>query len=282
MTLTLFSPAKINFFLRILGKRRDGYHELASLFQTIDLGDTLTFSLAHDEDRLTCSDLTLACDASHLVTRAVDLFRLKTDLRFFVTIHLEKHIPIQAGLGGGSSNAATTLWALNALHDYPVDQQDLQIWSAQIGSDAPFFFSQGTAYCTGRGEKVRNLPPVRFYEEGISLSKPNEGITTPAVYKALQLERCSKIDPEEIIAGFYSGHPTFLNDLEEPAFRLLPILQLYKKELRNKGVINATMTGSGTAFFGFKGELPKREHVMRSPLEWYAKMQENDAIQKFL
>src|SRR5262249_13981075 len=107
--LTLLSPAKINLFLRILGKRPDGYHELASLFQAIDLADTIHFSLS-DADHLTCTDPAIPVDRSNLIWKSVNLFRRKTGLNFHLKIHLEKKIPHQAGLGGGSSNAATTLW----------------------------------------------------------------------------------------------------------------------------------------------------------------------------
>ncbi|MFC2049076.1 4-(cytidine 5'-diphospho)-2-C-methyl-D-erythritol kinase [Chlamydiota bacterium] len=237
--IKLFSPAKINLFLRILGKRPDGYHELASLFQAINLGDTLTFTLSH-EDRLTCSDPTLPCDSSNLVTRAVELFRRKTGLSFHVDIHLEKIIPTQAGLGGGSSNAATTLWALNALHRFPYTEQELQDWSAEIGSDIAFFFSHGTAYCTGRGENVRDLPPLAL--PPLSLIKPAGGLSTPAIYKALQLLECSTEDPEKLLADFYAGKPRYINDLEHPAFRLCPQLSQIK---RSRPL--AFMTGSGTA-----------------------------------
>lgn len=144
MTIALFSPAKINLFLRVLGKRSDGYHEIASLFQAINLGDNLTFTLS-EQDHLTCSDPHLPCDHTNLVIKAVHLFRKKTNLDTPVTIHLEKEIPSQAGLGGGSSNAATTLWALNALHNYPYTIGQLQIWSAEIGSDIPFFFLSGNS-----------------------------------------------------------------------------------------------------------------------------------------
>ena len=195
--LRCFSPAKINLFLRILRRRCDGYHELASLFQAIDLGDWLTFTLA-EADQFTCSDATLSCDSSNLVSKAVALFRLKSGLQFNIKIHLEKKIPVQAGLGGGSSNAATTLWALNALHNHPFTLQELQSWSSEIGSDIPFFFSQGTAYCTGRGEVVRNLPPLTM-QQPLSLYKPPEGISTPALYQALQLAHCAPLDPEKLL-----------------------------------------------------------------------------------
>ncbi|MCC5831888.1 MAG: 4-(cytidine 5'-diphospho)-2-C-methyl-D-erythritol kinase [Chlamydiales bacterium] len=238
MSLTLLSPAKVNLFLRILGKRRDGYHALASLFQTIDLADTLTFTLSK-EDSLTCTDSSIVQD--NLVWKALELFRRKTGLQFNISIHLEKKIPLRAGLGGGSSNAATTLKGVNQLLGSPLSHEELQNCSSEIGSDIPFFFSKrGTAYCTGRGEIVRELPAI---EEKFEIYKPKEGLSTADVYKALDLSACSKEDPEELLEGFIKGKPKYINDLEIPAFKLMPSLARVKEK------VNGTMSGSGTAFF---------------------------------
>ncbi len=117
--MKLFSPAKLNLFLRVLSKRKDGYHEIASLFQAIDFGDILTFALS-DKDKLTSSDPSIPHDRSNLIFQAADQFRRQTGLHFGLEVDLEKKIPTQSGLGGGSSNAATTLWALNELHGRPV------------------------------------------------------------------------------------------------------------------------------------------------------------------
>jgi 4-diphosphocytidyl-2-C-methyl-D-erythritol kinase len=263
--MQLFSPAKINLFLRILGKRPDGYHEIASLFQAIDLGDTLTIDFAKEE-RLTCSDPTLACDGTNLVLKAVNLFRRKTGLRFSVDIHLEKNIPTQAGLGGGSSNAATTLWALNALHHHSYSEQELQTWSAEIGSDIPFFFSHGTAYCTGRGECVRDLPPIPDFT-ALSVIKPKEGLSTPAIYQALNLGECSSEDPQTLLAHFYSGRPVYINDLEKPALRLCPPLANLKKKLHLEGNKTLFMTGSGTALVSPGNGI--RHPINRPQASWY-------------
>ena len=259
-SLTLFAPAKINLFLRVMGKRPDGYHELASLFQAISLGDTLTFTLSA-QDRLTCSDPALPCDESNLIIKALHLFRRKTHLHTHVTIHLEKHIPTQAGLGGGSSNAATTLWALNTLHNNPYTTQELQNWSSEIGSDVPFFFSHGTAYCTGRGEQVRDLPPVTL--PPFSLIKPPQGLPTPAIYQALQLHECSTEDPEQLLADFYLGNPRYINDLEIPAFRLYPLLSQIKKSHPS-----TFMSGSGSAMvrLGLQGD---PIHPVNRSTSWY-------------
>lgn len=137
-TLTLKSPAKVNLFLRIVGKRPDGYHELASLFQSISLYDLLHFTPS-TQDVLTCTDPSLPIDKTNLIWKAVDLFRKKTNLHTFVKVHLEKNIPTQAGLGGGSSNAATTLWALNQLCGKPATDLQLSQWAGEIGSDVSFF-----------------------------------------------------------------------------------------------------------------------------------------------
>ncbi len=143
--LTLNSPAKVNLFLRILRRRSDGYHDLASLFQAISLYDTIHFALS-DHDELTCDKPGIPTDSTNLILKAADLFRRKTGLKFGLKAHLEKRIPHEAGLGGGSSNAATTLWALNQLHGQPASPDELIAWSGEIGSDITFFLSHGTAY----------------------------------------------------------------------------------------------------------------------------------------
>lgn len=248
MTLTLFSPAKINLFLRIVGRRPDGYHELASLFQTISLGDTLDFTLA-DEDRLTCTDPTLPTDGRNLVLKAAELFRQKTGLTFGVNIHLEKKIPSQAGLGGGSSNAATTLWALNELHGRPAAVADLQTWSSEIGSDIPFFFSQGTAYCTGGGECVENFPPLP--SQKVTIVKPNIGLATPTVYARFRSLGFPNhpTTPKEDLQSFLSETPRYVNDLEAAAFAEEPALEKLKQELLASGFTTVLMAGSGSSFF---------------------------------
>lgn len=125
--LRLFSPAKINLFLHIVSKRSDGYHELSSLFQTITLGDRLTIELS-DKDQLSCSDPQLPIDSTNLVLKATALFRKKTGLNPFFKIHLDKKIPIQAGLGGGSSNAATALWGCNLITKANLSSHTLKEW----------------------------------------------------------------------------------------------------------------------------------------------------------
>lgn len=161
--VSLLSPCKINLFLRILRRRGDGFHELASLFQTVSLFDTLDFwELPPDPDEPLCSmEVTpdslgaadIPVDDSNLVMRAMALFAERTGEKRRLHCRLHKAIPAQGGLGGGSADAATALFAANRLAGYPATQEQLIEWGAELGSDISFFFSRGTAYCTGRGER---------------------------------------------------------------------------------------------------------------------------------
>jgi 4-diphosphocytidyl-2-C-methyl-D-erythritol kinase len=274
--LRLFSPAKINLFLRIVSKRADGYHDLSSVFQTIALGDTLTVEL-HPTDILTCTNPQLPTDSSNLVLKATELFRRKTGLQHAFKIHLEKQIPMQAGLGGGSSNAATTLWACNQLTNAHIPLHTLKQWGAEIGSDIPFFLSQGTAYCTGRGEHVHHLPALA--SRPLWIVKPFGGLSTPEVYRSLNLAHSSS---EEIcqrdLDAFLAGELTYFNDLEAPAFKIRPELEQLKMRLMVRGFDTVLMTGSGSAFFCL-GEGTPPEHrdlavfpvhfINRTLSEWY-------------
>ena len=271
--LTLHSPAKINLFLRVVRKRHDGYHELASLFQTIDLCDTLHFSF-EKEDILTCTDPSIPTDNTNLIFKAAALFRQKTQRSFGLRIHLEKRIPSQAGLGGGSSNAATTLWALNELCNKPVPYQELLTWSAEIGSDVPFFLTEGTAYCTGRGEIIRPLSPLA--STSLFIVKPPEGLPTPLVYQALDLSALPKRDPELALSSFLANNPVHFNDLEGPAFTLMPSLQNLKQRLLDSGFQTVLMCGSGySLLLPGEGTVPQSlscspaAFLNRQPNRWY-------------
>jgi len=244
--IKLISPAKINLFLQILHKRNDGYHELASLFQTITLHDILSFTFS-EKDQLTCTDPEIPTNDSNLILKAVNLFRHKTNLKFNISIHLEKHIPQKAGLGGGSSNAATTLFALNRLFNDILPLNELASLGSSIGSDVPFFFSDGTAYCTGRGEiieDVNHLPNKNLW-----IVKPPEGLATPLIFQNFKISDASKKDPRNVLNGFLTGNPDYFNDLEPAAFIALPALKTLKNELKNKGFETVLMSGSGSAFF---------------------------------
>ncbi|KAL3163197.1 hypothetical protein ABBQ32_009600 [Trebouxia sp. C0010 RCD-2024] len=291
--LTLFSPSKINLFLRIIRKRPDGYHDLASLFHVIDLGDTMTFSpIPRHADTLSCNMPGVPLDDSNLVIKALNLFRRHTGLQQFFQVHLEKKVPHGGGLGGGSANAATTLWAANELAGHPASNDQLLQWSGEIGSDVSVFFSKGAAYCTGRGEIVEDVPPPLPLGTPLLLVKPPMGLATPDIFKALDLSQCSKADPRQLLqqmteAGTMTQHMC-VNDLERPAFERLAELQELKTSLQTRSDDRFTavfMTGSGSTMVGVGSSvapvwMQERIHyqdvfcspaklIARKPEEWY-------------
>ncbi|KAG1338386.1 4-diphosphocytidyl-2-C-methyl-D-erythritol kinase, chloroplastic [Cocos nucifera] len=256
--LSLFSPCKVNVFLRITGKREDGFHELASLFHVISLGDTIKFSLSPTKtrDRLSTNVPGVPLDDRNLIIRALNLYRKKTGTDNFFWIHLDKKVPTGAGLGGGSSNAATALWAANQFSDSLATEMELQEWSGEIGSDVPFFFSNGAAYCTGRGEIVQDISNPLPLDLPMVLIKPQEACSTAEVYKRLRLDQTSSVDPltllREVTQNGISQN-VCINDLEPPAFEVLPSLKKLKKRVlaAGRGEYSAVfMSGSGSTIVG--------------------------------
>jgi len=261
--LSLFSPAKINLFLRIIKKRDDGFHELASLFQAIDLGDVLSFQKLSttDEDILECETEGMPLDSTNLVLRAVALLREKCpgSIPGF-RILLEKRTPMQAGLGGGSSNAAAALYGVNELCGRPASQQQLIDWSGALGSDITFFLGPtGSAYCTGRGEILEPVDALPTTYKHLFVIKPYRGLSTPLVFKTLAASEYSTLrrdaDPRSLLESFGDGSRAaplsdYVNDLEPPAFECEPVLARIKERLLDKyGFHAAMMSGSGTSLF---------------------------------
>ncbi|MQM13734.1 hypothetical protein Taro_046660 [Colocasia esculenta] len=293
--LTLFSPCKVNVFLRITGKREDGFHDLASLFHVISLGDTIKFSLSptRRKDHLSSNVPGVPVDDRNLIIKALNLYRRKTGSDNFFWIHLDKRVPTGAGLGGGSSNAATALWAANQFNGCLATEKELQEWSGEIGSDIPFFFSHGAAYCTGRGENSHLTPEQLFILIGCCLElilfqiveeipspisldlpmvliKPQEACPTGEVYKAikseelvlvpvmqcLRLEQTSTVDPGSLLERILHhgiSQDVCINDLEPPAFEVLPSLKRLKQRVlaASRGEYSAVfMSGSGSTIVG--------------------------------
>ncbi|KAG6413996.1 hypothetical protein SASPL_126712 [Salvia splendens] len=256
--LTLFSPCKINVFLRITGKRADGFHDLASLFHVISLGDKIKFSLSPSKstDRLSTNVPGVPLDERNLIIKALNLFRKKTGIDNHFWIHLDKKVPTGAGLGGGSSNAATALWAANQFSGCVASEKDLQEWSGEIGSDIPFFFSHGAAYCTGRGEVVEDISPLVPLDLPMVLIKPQEACPTGEVYKRVRVDQTSQIDPLvllEKISKSGISQDVCVNDLEPPAFEVVPSLKRLKQRIAaaGRGQYDAVfMSGSGSTIVG--------------------------------
>ncbi len=226
----LKSYAKINWALRIVGKRADGFHELETVFQTISLHDELTFR-ASDRLSLTCDDPTIPVDDTNLVLRAARAVHAPP-----MAIELRKRIPAGGGLGGGSSNAAATLVALGG------DRKDLAQIALTLGSDVPFFLVGGTAYATGRGEVLTPMPPMTGIP--LLLLLPDERVSTRDAFA-----RITRYSPPLGIDA-YRDFANFTNDFEEPIFAMLPRLRELKERLRSAGVKWAGMSGSGSTIVG--------------------------------
>mmetsp|Transcript_21944 Transcript_21944/g.52003 ORF Transcript_21944/g.52003 Transcript_21944/m.52003 type:complete len:355 (-) Transcript_21944:327-1391(-) len=273
-TLELFSPCKINLFLRIIRKREDGFHDLASLFQAIGFGDSLELTpleeTSEDEegsDEFTCNMPGVPVDSTNLVLRALDLMREKTGVKMYFKTNLVKQVPAQAGLGGGSANAATAMWGANELMGRPASLEQMIEWSGALGSDITFFLSQGTAYCTGRGEILTPIDPPLPTGTKICIVKPDIGLSTPSVFKALDYDELSKMDPDDVLLPAFLdtegvenvSEDCYVNDLEPPAFRCVPRLGELKESLQKvAGFQHVMMSGSGTSIFCI-GEPEDRE-----------------------
>lgn len=241
----MLSPAKINLSLRILGKRSDGFHEIDTLMVKLPgLADEITITPAASFS-FTCSDPTLPIDSRNLVVRTADSLSEKSGQPLPFHIHLEKRIPHGAGLGGGSSNAASTLLALNGQLGTPLPTTELHELAAALGSDVPFFLHHGAARCTGRGEIItaaKSPPPFP-----IILFKPNFPVPTPDAYR-----NCLSAAPLPGVR--YDAQPcgelSLINDLEKPVFAKHRYLAELKHWLLHRSETRAAlMSGSGSTLF---------------------------------
>ncbi|MBS3904525.1 MAG: 4-(cytidine 5'-diphospho)-2-C-methyl-D-erythritol kinase [Simkania sp.] len=275
-----FSPAKLNLFFRVLHKRNDGFHEIASLYQAIDLGDDLEMSFS-DQDELTCSDPSLSCGEDNLICKAINAFRNQVGFSdFHMRCHLTKRIPIQTGVGGGSSNAATALYACNELSGRPLSYAQLFSIAAELGSDVAFFFSSGSAYCTGRGERVQDVeyPVDKVFSENVWLAKPLFGIGTPEVYKACKPAELPARDPQRVLDSFKRGEPIWFNDLQSAVQVVSPLFSAYIQQLQSCGFTQTILTGSGSGVVCFGLETPPEiqgirfypiQPLVKNSQDWY-------------
>jgi 4-diphosphocytidyl-2-C-methyl-D-erythritol kinase len=241
-----FAPAKINLYLHILGRRPDGFHELETLMVPISLGDTLDLELIPSGIEFTCSDPALADARDNLATRAARLFLDEFKPETGVRIHLDKAVPVGAGLGGGSSDAAAVLLALRRLTEIKAGDASLAELAGRLGSDVPFFIHGRSAICRGRGEIIE---PVTLDENirGL-LVHPGFGVSTPWAYQTYAR------DPHPGEPGRSFAGVTLRNDLEPPAFSKYPWLPAVKAWFREQPeTLDSLMSGSGSSIFALTG-----------------------------
>ncbi len=245
--MQVFAPAKINLSLRILGRRTDGFHEIETLIAPISLCDQIEIDKTDCEKGIefSCDDLSLPTGDENLIVRSAKSFFAATKITPAISIELKKKIPHDAGLGGGSSDAASTLLALNDLFEAKLPRETLAEIAESIGSDIPFFIFQSTALCKGRGELVT---PVKLKEElSILLLKPEFGVSTASAYHRWR-------DSQEIPGVSYAAQQfakqSFMNDLERPVFEKFVFLAQLKMWLLEQPEVGAAlMSGSGSTMF---------------------------------
>ncbi len=243
------APAKINVSLRVVRRREDGFHEIESLMAPIAIRDTLEIERREDGGiEFACGDPSLPVDGTNLVVRAAAAFGKAARIPVNVRIFLQKQIPHGAGLGGGSSDAATTLLALNEIFETHLPLAELSRIAAGIGSDIPFFLVRGAAWCRGRGEIVEPCAP---HESPPSLPllmmKPAFGVPTPWAY---QRWRDSLEIPGVPCAPQTHAGITFVNDLERPVFeKFIQLAEMKRWLLEQPETAVALMSGSGSTMF---------------------------------
>jgi len=244
------SPAKVNLFLRVLRKRADGYHDILSLMQRISLCDEMSFSLRDEGIVVKCPGTSLPEDRGNIVCRAAEAILARANGNTGVEITIHKKIPVAAGLGGGSSNAATALVTLNEMAETNLGTEELMRMGARLGADVPFFIFGRTALASGIGDRleaVDGIPRIWFV-----LINPGFEISTREVYESLQLG-LTEDSRQYTMPRFTTMSRVaeeLYNDLENVSLPLYPALSEIKGHLMAQGALGSLMSGSGSTVFG--------------------------------
>lgn len=258
MTYTYNAPAKINIGLDVVRKREDGYHDLRMIMQTITLFDTLSFDINNKENgnnvRMTCNDKTLPIDEGNLVIRAVNMLVEEFDIKADIAIHLEKRIPIAAGMAGGSSDAAAAFTAMNDIFHLGLSKQELMERAVKLGADIPYCIMQGTALSEGIGDILTPVTPLK--DVYILIATPDINVSTGFVYGNLKLDdNTVHPDIDGIVDAMAendarkAGH-LLGNVLETVTIPAYPVIDELKRLMKENGAIGSLMSGSGPTVFG--------------------------------
>jgi 4-diphosphocytidyl-2-C-methyl-D-erythritol kinase len=271
MRLDKKSPCKVNLLLNILGKRSDGFHELETVMQPVNVCDEMTFERAGAGLQLTCSHPELPTDSKNLVHRAAASFLAASKISDGVRIHLQKNLPLAGGIGGGSANAAVTFSALNELFGSPLPVAKLHELAAGLGSDVPFFLYDKPALATGRGETIQPLEPFPALRgKAFLLVHPGFGISTPWAYQNLarfpEALNGKAGRAKDLISKLQGNNwpgvaDAFYNSLEAPALDKFPVLALYQEFLRQNGALATLMSGSGSTTFAIVENLAAADNL---------------------
>lgn len=259
------APAKINLSLDVLHKRDDGYHEMEMVMTSIDLADRLTLTLL-EEDRIVIETNRsfLPLDERNIAYRAANLLKKAFDVKQGVHIHIEKNIPVAAGLGGGSSDAAATLRGVNQLWNLKLSLEELAEFGEQIGSDVPFCIYGGSAYAYGRGEKIQPIKEVP--QCWVVLVKPRRGISSWTIFEHLQVDKLAHPDTEFLLRAIQNmDYPSMVqhlgNALEEVSIAKQPKIKLIKNKMLEFGADTALMSGTGPTIYGLCQKYSRAQRV---------------------
>lgn len=268
--IQLKSFAKINLCLYVLRKREDGFHDICTVMQAVDLHDRLSLYRMPRGIVVQTDDPKLPTDRRNLAYKAAQILLDRTKVSSGVKIKIQKRIPLSSGLGGGSSNAAFTLIGLNRLFNLGLPGKKLVEMAKQIGSDVPFFLSSGQAVATGRGEKIREVKLPRDY--WIVLIKPHVTLSTPWVYENFKIDLTKKrksIKMYKKRESFFDSIVGWENELEKVAVKKYPQIKVLRRRLEEIGAIKTSMSGSGPAVYGIFFDKPRYKEVrsLRSK-EW--------------
>jgi 4-(cytidine 5'-diphospho)-2-C-methyl-D-erythritol kinase len=256
--------AKINLCLDVLRRKENGYHEVEMVMTNVDIFDVLEIKELEEKKILLKSyNMDLAMDETNLIYKAIALLQKETGKTFGVEVLLEKNIPMEAGMAGGSADAAATLKAVNELFALGVSDERLLELGASLGADIPFCIMGGTVLASGIGEKLRRLSPLPKMK--LLIVKPKAGLSTKKVYESLDIDGLNKAgfihkDVGEMVSVIESDEADKTkiekiagrldNILEVPSIRLLPLIADIKQKMLDNNCLGALMSGSGTAIFG--------------------------------
>jgi len=245
----ILSPAKINLFLHVSEKRQDGYHEIVSLMSCVSLYDIISFDFGGGITSVMCTDPEIPCDERNHALKAAHLFFEKFRKNEGVKIRIEKNIPAGAGLGGGSSNAATVLSCLNKWFENPFSVEEISEMGLEIGADVPFFLHKKPSLATGIGEKLKDYPLKLAYK--ILIVYPGFGVLTKEVYNNLNLRLTNCKNKLKKLAFMQEFDLKLLcNDLESAAISKYPEINEAKEAILKQGAAGVLMSGSGSSVFG--------------------------------
>lgn len=260
------APAKINLTLNVLNKRPDGFHEMRMVMTSIDLSDHLTFNERNDQQiTLSSNAAFIPLNKKNIVYQAVRLLKERYEIQKGVDINIDKQIPVAAGLGGGSSDAAATLRGLNRLWELGLTLEELALIGEQLGSDVPFCIYNKTAYATGRGEVIKLIHEIP--QCWVILVKPPKGISSWTVFEELDLASLPHYNHDKMIEAINENNYEEMiryagNALEEISGKYRPDIRMIKGKMEKFGADVAIMSGTGPTVYGLTQQYSKAQRIV--------------------